>query len=204
MTAARVAAAALALLAGLGSACGPEPGGSAPEVLGTAPEFQLVDQRGLPFGSGDLAGRPWVANFVFTRCRGQCPPLGARMAELQREVAEGRLEPDLHLVSFSVDPEHDRPEVLAGYAERFGADPAHWSFLTGGREALWEISKLGFKLPVGDNPGNIDEPLFHSGRFVLVDRRGRIRGYYEALEPEGFAALLSSLRALAHETEATS
>lgn len=207
MTGARGAAVALALLAVLGSACRPEAGDSRvapPEVLGRAPEFRLVDQRGQPFGSEELEGRPWVADFIFTRCRVSCPPLGARMAELQRRLDDGRIEPELHLVSISVDPEHDRPEVLSEYAARFGADASHWSFLTGDRSQIWELSKIGFKLPVGDNPTDTDEPLFHSGRFVLVDRRGRIRGYYEALEPEGFASLLSSLQALADETEPTS
>ncbi len=192
--------AAAALAAGLALACGDlgaAPVASAPpQLLGEAPAFRLVDQQGLPFESAQLAGRLWVADFVFTRCRMTCPALSARMAELARELRDDPLAREVHLVSFSVDPEHDRPQLLAEYAARFHADPSRWSFLTGERAAIWELCAQGFKLPVGDAPANPDEPLFHSDRFVLVDRGGRIRGYYDALEPEGFASLLADLRAL--------
>jgi protein SCO1/2 len=194
----------LALLAGLGAGCGGEPPRAAPEVLGTAPGFRLVDQRGQPYGSAELAGRPWLADFIFTRCRMTCPPLTARMADLQRELGASESGREVHLVSFSVDPEHDRPEVLAEYAARYGADPSRWSFLTGDRQAIWELSAQGFKLPVGESPGRSDEPLFHSGRVVLVDGSGRIRGYYDVLEPEGYASLLADLRALDRAREGSS
>ena len=186
------AATALALLALVGPGCG-DPG---PEPLGPAPEFSLVDQSGEPFDSASLRGRLWVANFVFTRCAGICPMLTARMARLQQRLAEG-LGDEVRLVSFSVDPEHDRPPVLADYAARHRADPARWSFLTGERSRIWDLSTQGFKLAVGERPGDPDEPLFHSAKFVLVDRGGRIRGYYDALEAEGFEALERDLRRLA-------
>jgi protein SCO1/2 len=195
--------AALALGSAL-AACGEPLGGvgappPAPDVIGNAPEFALLDQVGAPFGSAELRDRLWVANFIFTRCTHTCPRLSARMAKLQRALRDDPLWNELHLVSFSVDPEHDRPQVLAGYAARYGADADHWSFLTGERETIWELSKGGFKLAVGEAPGNVEEPLFHSGRFVLVDGRGRIRGYYDALDEEGFDSLLTDLRALAAE-----
>lgn len=173
--------------------------GPAPEVVGSAPPFELVDQTGAAFGSAALRDRIWVANFVFTRCGHTCPRLSARMAELQQALRDDPLRDEVRLVSFSVDPEHDRPEVLTRYASRFGADPTRWSFLTGERAEIWALSRDGFKLGVGEAPGNVDEPLFHSGRFVLVDRRGGIRGYYDALEDDGFASLLADLRLLAAE-----
>ena len=180
------------LALGLG-ACGSDP---APEVLGPAPNFELIDQRGQPFGSDALDGRLWVANFVFTRCAGICPRLSARMARLQQVLEEEPLRDEVRLVSFSVDPEHDRPEVLAGYAERYRADPERWVFLTGTRDEIWELSRLGFRLAVDEDPGDPDEPLLHSGKFVLVDRAGRIRGYYDALEEPGFESLRADLRRL--------
>jgi protein SCO1/2 len=171
----------------------PEP----PPVIADAPAFQLVDQRGEAFGDADLDGRVWVADFIFTRCQGFCPRLSSRMAEIQEELRSQPAWQDLRLVSISVDPEHDRPSVLADYAQRYAADPEHWIFLTGEREQIWKLSREGFKLPVGENPGDVGEPLFHSGRFVLVDRKGRIRGYYEALEEDGRRALVDAVRALA-------
>ncbi len=179
------------------AACGQTPG--TPEVVGSAPEFELVDQSGAAFGSAGLRDRVWVANFVFTRCGHTCPRLSARMAKLQQSLRDQPFWSEVRLVSFSVDPEHDRPEVLTRYASRFGADSGHWSFLTGDRSTLWKLSRDGFKLAVGEAPGNPDEPLFHSAKFVLVDRRGGIRGYYDALEDEAFASLLSDLRAVAAE-----
>lgn len=171
--------------------------GEQPAVLGDSPDFTLTDQRGAGFGKRDLDGQLWVADFVFTRCASMCPRLTARMAELQEELRADPLWQELRLVSFSVDPEYDRPGVLAEYADRNGADPERWVFLTGGREEIWALSKDGFKLAVGEDPGNADEPLFHSGKFVLVDRDGRIRGYYDALDADGYSALLTDLRRLA-------
>jgi len=188
------ALALLALATSLAACPGGEPG---PEVLGQVPGFSLVDQRGRPFEGESLRGRLWVADFVFTRCAGTCPMLSARMARLQQTLAGEPRFDEVRLVSFSVDPEHDRPPVLAEYAARHGADPGRWLFLTGERARIWELSTAGFKLPVGEAPGDPDEPLFHSQSFVLVDRSGRIRGYYDALEDEGFEALKRDLRRLA-------
>ncbi len=202
----RVHGFAIALLAGV-FACGEDrPGapareGGAVSVLGEAPEFALLDQQGDEFRSADLRGKLWVADFVFTRCTSMCPRLTAAMAKLQGELSGKPLWDQVRLVSFSVDPEHDRPDVLAEYAERYQADRAHWTFATGTREEIWGLSVDGFKLPVGSQAGDADQPLFHSDRFVLVDRQGRIRGYYPALEPEGIPSLIDDLNAVAREDQ---
>jgi protein SCO1/2 len=103
--------------------------------------------------------------------------------------------PDVRLVSFTVDPEHDTPVVLAGYAKRFSADPGQWYFLTGPLATLNEIDREGFKL------GGMDGSLAHSTRFVLVDPRGRIRGYYHTDEDDGLKQLISDIRRLAKEED---
>ena len=171
-------------------------------LLGTAPEFRLVDQEGSAYGSADLAGRFWVADFVFSRCTSMCPLLTAAMAKLQSELEGDPLWSDLRLVSFSVDPGHDSPAVLADYAAKHEADPAHWKFLTGERDRIWTLSVDGFKLPVGDNPGGADTPLFHSDKFVLVDASGGIRGYYSGLDDGDREALVRDLRALHAQADA--
>src|SRR5213594_5132066 len=94
---------------------------------GTVSSFQLTNQNGQPFGSPQLAGKIWVADFVYTTCPGPCPLISSRMSELQKPLEKT----DVHLVSFSVDPEKDTPEVLDGYAGKLGADPERWDFLTG-------------------------------------------------------------------------
>ncbi|MFL6291353.1 MAG: SCO family protein [Thermoanaerobaculia bacterium] len=149
-------------------------------VLGRLPGFSLVNRDGRTIGLQDLAGTPWVADFIFTRCPASCPMMSARMARLNRSLPP---ELKVRLVSVSVDPAYDTPEVLERYARKLDA-PARWLFLTGGREAVRRLSVEGFKLGLDmePGPGIGPEPILHSTRFVLVDGEGRIRGYYEAFD----------------------
>src|SRR5438067_8145349 len=153
---------------------------------GTVPNFELVNQDAQPFGSRQLSGKIWVADFIFTNCPGPCPIISTRMSELQKPLAHR----DVHLVSFSVDPERDTPEVLRAYADKLRKEPLRWDFLTGPLEAIASLSHHGFKLAIAveEEPGT--GPV-HSTRFVLVDRRGTIRGYYDALAPDGVTKLLA-------------
>lgn len=170
----------------------PEP----PPVLGQLPEFTLTNRDGRPVSLGDLSGTLWVADFVFTRCPASCPMMTARMARLGRELPAGL---PVRFVSFSVDPDHDTPEVLERYAESFSA-PDPWLFLTGTREQILRLTIDGFKLGLEMSPPpemNAPEPILHSTRFVLVDGEGRIRGYYEAFDEESMKRLEADLRALA-------
>jgi len=109
---------------------------------GRVPSFQLVNQNGQSFGSTQLAGKIWIADFIYTTCPGPCPMISTRMSELQKPLEKT----DVHLVSFSVDPEKDKPEVLRGYAEKLHADPKRWDFLTGPKSTIYDLSHNGFKL----------------------------------------------------------
>ncbi len=171
-------------------------------VLGEAPRFQLTDQDGAEFDSGSLRGKLWVADFIFTRCTNMCPMLSGEMAKLQGTLRDDPLLREVRLVSFSVDPEYDRPAVLAEYAKRYDAETSHWTFATGLRDEIWELSVDGFKLAVGEDPGNVGQPLFHSDRFVLVDGDGRIRGYYGGMDSDALVRLVADLLSLAEEPEA--
>jgi protein SCO1/2 len=160
-------------------------------VLGKVPDFRLVDRDGRGVALGDLAGAPWIADFIFTRCVASCPMLSARMARLDRA-----LPAKISLVSFSVDPGWDTPAVLAQYAKAFAAS-RRWRFLTGGKEQIQRLSRQGFKLALEPGPGAAREAILHSTRFVLVDESGAIRGYYEALDPRALDRLAADARALA-------
>ncbi|MCC7147190.1 MAG: DUF420 domain-containing protein [Phycisphaeraceae bacterium] len=103
------------------------------------------------------------------------------------------------LISFSVDPGYDRPEVLREYAQANGADPGRWRFLTGTREEIWELCKASFMLGVGEDPGNVDMPVFHSTKFVLVDQEGKIRGYYDGLKMAELERLVKEIGVLGEE-----
>jgi protein SCO1/2 len=161
---------------------------------GTVPNFQLTNQNNQPFGSTQLAGKIWIADFIFTSCPGPCPMVSSRMSELQRPLEKT----DVHLVSFSVDPEKDTPDVLRGYADKLKAQPARWDFLTGSKSTIYDLSKNGFKLAVSDAGEEAGVPV-HSTRIVLVDRHGEIRGYYEATAADAVTKLLADTSHLLRE-----
>jgi protein SCO1/2 len=164
------------------------------QSYGTVPPFQLVNQNGQPFSSNQLAGKVWIADFIFTSCPGPCPMISSRMSELQKPLEKT----DVHLISFSVDPEKDTPEVLRGYAEKLHAQPARWDFLTGPKATIYDLTKNGFSLAVSDGSEEAGVPV-HSTRMVLVDRHGKIRGYYDALEPDAVTKLLADTSHLLRE-----
>ncbi len=145
------------------------------EILGHVPEFTLLERSGVPFGSADLQGRIWIANFIFTSCSGICPIMTSHMSELQNTLLKSGLA-TVKLVSFSVDPEVDTPEVLSRFAQKYGAQPGMWYFLTGRNDLIQELASRGFRLSAaGVDP---PEPIIHSNQFVLVDAARRIRKYY--------------------------
>jgi protein SCO1/2 len=174
----------LGLLVVLGCAPGP-----ALPVLGEVPAFRLTERSGDLFGSDDLRGRVWVADFIFTRCPDVCPAVTANMKRLEAHASGPTL------VSFSVDPVHDDPTVLAGYADRHEAGP-RWKFLTGGREAIAGLLKDGFHVAFGDG-GPPEAPITHSDRMVLVDETLHIRGYYRGRDPDDLSRLEADLARLA-------
>jgi protein SCO1/2 len=152
-----------------------------PQVLGQLPAFSLTAMDGKPFGSAELAGEVYVADFIFTRCVSICPRLTASMALLARRYDESGLP--VRLLSITVDPEHDTPERLAAYAAEHGLDARRWTLLTGSPEQITRVVRDGFRVPLGqpDTAGGIVD-IAHTGKFVLVDGQGRIRGYYDSDE----------------------
>ncbi|MEM7314379.1 MAG: SCO family protein, partial [Planctomycetota bacterium] len=143
------------------------------KVYGKVPQFELTNQDGKPFNSGDLDGDIWVANFFFCRCRSTCP-------EQSRQVAKLQNVDNVRFVSVTVEPEYDTPEALKKYGMNYEADFERWQFLTGSRKKIWDLSKKGFFLPVGDAPAEEAMPIFHSSKLILVDGEQQIRGFYES------------------------
>jgi protein SCO1/2 len=157
------------------------------EDYGIVPDFTLTSQTGQPFGSRNVAGHVWVANFVFTNCQGPCPRMSAQFRHLQQETGSPE---NLRFVSFTIDPARDTPVVLAEYAKRFQADPNRWVFLTGPASELNKLSSGPF------HAGEIDGSLTHSTRFALVDRENHIRGYYDSSDQEMMRQLVADIRTL--------
>jgi protein SCO1/2 len=164
---------------------------------GRAPTFELINQNGQPFGSAQLQGKIWIADFIYTTCPGPCPMISMRMSELQKPLEKT----DVHLVSFTVDPAKDTPDVLRAYGKTFQAQAGRWDFLTGPQSAIYNISRNGFKLAASDGSDEKGIPV-HSTRMVLVDRHGEIRGYYDATEADAMTRLLADTNHLLREQPA--
>jgi cytochrome oxidase Cu insertion factor (SCO1/SenC/PrrC family) len=164
------------------------------DSFGTIPPFSLVNQNNQPFGSAELVGKIWIADFVYTSCPGPCPMISSRMSELQKPLERT----DVHLVSISVDPGHDTPTVLHSYAEKLHAQANRWDFLTGSRATIYNLSRNGFKLAIDDGSRELGVPV-HSTRMILVDRHGTIRGYYDATAPDAITKILADTNHLLRE-----
>jgi cytochrome oxidase Cu insertion factor (SCO1/SenC/PrrC family) len=159
-----------------------------PPVLYPAGSYAgLVDQDGAPFSSQSLAGKPYVACFMFTSCNMICPRMNGHMVKLQRELPK-----EFHLASFTVDPAIDTPAKLKAYGQVVNADNSRWHFLTGDKEKLVDAAK-NLKLPYVDWPQN------HSGRILLIDAAGNIRGAYESNDDGQIAQLLKDAKTVAAE-----
>ncbi|HKX13499.1 MAG TPA: SCO family protein [bacterium] len=173
-------------------------------VLGQIPEFKLTSQEAKPFTHEEMKGKVWVADFIFTSCGGACPLMTERMKKsIQASLLDMKGEsgePPAKILSFSVDPERDTPEVLAQYAKDHGAEPGVWVFLTGPLDEITRTVVQGFKISMGKVPSqapNQDEiwEVVHGEQFLLIDRQGRIRGYYSS-EGSDLRRLLADLKFL--------
>ena len=159
-------------------------------IIGKIPAFDLVDQNSKQFTLKNLEGNVWLADFIFTTCSGPCPIMTERMGMVQHDLLETE---KLKFVSFTVNPDYDTPEVLKKYAQRFDADVGSWSFVTGKYEQIQELIVEGFKM------GDVEEIVFHSTRFALVDHEGNLRGYYSGTEPAEHDILTRDIHALIND-----
>jgi protein SCO1/2 len=161
-----------------------------PPVLGSVPAFRLVDQTGAVFGPERLAGRVWVANFIFTRCPSICPEMTGRLVRLQPRLGEA-----VELVSVSVDPDYDTPERMRAFAEQHRANSPRWHFLTGESREIQERVIPGFKVAF-TREGADFLGIVHGVHLVLVDGQGRIRGFYDSNDTEALERLVGDARQL--------
>ncbi|MDJ0839275.1 MAG: SCO family protein [Acidobacteriota bacterium] len=169
----------------------PENTGPPLPVLGKAPEFKLTDSSGQTFDSARLDGKVWVADFFFSSCGGPCPTMAKHMGVLQQNHQGNK---KVQLVNITVDPETDTPEKLNLYAKKLNADTSQWHFLTGPKEEIGRlVDKDGFRL------ASAEMLLSHSTRFVLVDRKGNVRGFYEGTEKEEVESLSEDIGRLLSE-----
>jgi protein SCO1/2 len=179
-------------------------------VLGQLPDFTLTNQNNQPVSLAKLRGQVWVADIIFTRCPGPCAKMTRHLAELQSELPADK---PVKLVTLTSDPEYDHPPVLKKYSERFGADASRWWFLTGDKPQIRRLAVEDFKFVVVEKKPEereIPEDLFiHSTWFVLVDQKGRVRGwtdregnlhaYYDSEDPAARKQILAGIKELLRE-----
>jgi protein SCO1/2 len=151
----------------------------------------MTDSSGKSFDGSILAGKVWVADFIYTTCPAECPMMTSKMHWVAKQVHG---EDDVRLVSISVDPARDTPPVLASFAHRFGGPTDQWIFLTGSRDTVHTLAYTTFHV------GDVIDKINHSTKFVLVDKRGHLRGYYSTFDQDGLPAMLKDLAALRHES----
>jgi len=165
--------------------------------FGIVPEFSFIERDGRRVTLAELKGKVWIVNFIYTNCPDTCPVQSAQMRQIQEDFKNDK---DLRLVSITVDPTRDTPQVLTQYAKRFSADPARWFFLTGEKETIYKFAQDGFRLGTVELPHEkrpeSGATHTHSPRFVLVDRDTQIRGYYVSTDPEAMKRLRSDLKVL--------
>lgn len=153
-----------------------------------APDFQLTDQDGRPFTLSSLRGKVVLMDFIFTRCPGPCPMLSLKFSHLQRKLGN-RLGKDVMLVSVSIDPQYDTPEILKAYAQRYNADLSGWKFLTGTtRDIITVAAEYGADYQRGPE-GIVDHRLLT----CVIDRDGMV--------VKEFVGVNHTVEELLHETE---
>lgn len=154
--------------------------------------FQFMDQNRQSFGLADLKNKVWVANFMFTHCTTVCPTLTANMAQLQKELKQSKIQAEL--VSFSVDPEKDDPDMLKTYIGKFSEDFTNWHGLTGyAFKDIQNFSRSNFKAAVEKDTAN--DQVIHGTSFYLVNKTGTIVAKYDGLEPP-YKQMVKDIKAL--------
>lgn len=158
------------------------------------PDFSFANQKGEMIGNEDMKGKITIVDFFFTSCPSICPVMSK---EMERVNDMFRDEYKVRILSISIDPEHDTPEVLQEYAKEHGADAGKWDFLSGEKLETYQLARCGFVLPTIDGMG-VPDDFVHSDKFVLIDEEGRIRGYYSGTNREDVDLLMLETKVLLH------
>jgi protein SCO1 len=166
----------------------------------TIADFELINQVGKTITQQDLKGKVYVADFFFTRCGNPtfCPRMSSELSRVQTKFIN---KPQVQLVSFTVDPEHDTPEVLRKYAQNYQADAEKWYFLTGSKKTIYDLAFSSFKVNALEEKDVVTPDFIHTSKLILVDEKGRIRGYYDGTSREDVDRLMLEIEILLYESK---
>lgn len=163
-------------------------------ILWTVPHFEYTAHDGKRISNSDLKGQIWIADFFYTRCVSACPILTAQLMILQRSIPD----PNVRFVSFTVDPEHDTPAVLAEYARTWNGDLSRWILLATENESRLRETAVGMRVAAQKTNDPVD-PIMHSNKFILVDASGNVRGLYDSTDAASMQKLIEHARLLANQ-----
>ncbi len=156
------------------------------------PEFTFTNQEGNPVGRKEMEGKVTIVDFFFTSCPSICPVMSKEMERVNDMFRE---EPKVQIMSISIDPEYDTPQILKTYADEHNAISGKWHFLTGPKDVTYQLARCGFVLPTLDGNG-VPDDFVHSDKFILIDELGRIRGYYSGTNREDVDLLMLETKVL--------
>jgi protein SCO1/2 len=173
--------------------------------IGPAPKFELTNQDNVKISNEFYKGKVYVLEFFFATCPSICPKMNSNMLIIQNTFFGN---PNFGIVSITIDPLHDTPEVLKEHAKLLGVKSSNWNFLTGNKDDIYNLSNKGFNIYVGEN-SKVVGGFEHSGLFALIDKKGNIRCrkddygnpilYYDGLEKKGIREIQQDIQALLKE-----
>jgi protein SCO1 len=164
-------------------------------VYSTIPDFAFINQKGDTVTEKNVEGKIYITDFFFTSCPTICPVMKRQMIKVYDKIKEN---PDVMILSHSIDPDHDTPAVLDQYAQDLGIKGTQWEFLTGSKEKIYDIGQ-GSYLVTAKEDNTAEGGYIHSGAFVLVDKERRVRGMYDGTTDEGTKKLLNDIDVLLAE-----
>jgi len=164
-------------------------------VYHTIGNFRLVNQDSATVTNETLDGKIYVADFFFTSCRSICPIMKTQMMRVYDAVED---DPDVAIVSHTIDPEYDTVGLLHDYAERLGVKSNKWHFLTGNKDSIYYLAQTSYFVTAMEDEAQ-EDGFIHSGAFLLIDRKGRIRGKYDGTKEEEVDKLLKDIELLRKE-----
>ena len=158
--------------------------------------FSFVNQDGKELSSSTLKGKMYAANFFFSTCQTICPKMATQMFRIQDKLHY--LNREFQMVSFTVNPEYDTPEILKKYSLEVHADNTLWNFATGSKKEIYEVARKGFLVNADEGDGGPDD-FVHTELVVLIDKEGCIRGFYDGTSLKDMDRLVDEVVVLAAE-----
>ncbi|WP_448698610.1 SCO family protein [Mucilaginibacter sp. AW1-3] len=162
-------------------------------IYATIPAFSFVNQYGKTITDKDLAGKIYVADFFFTSCPSICPIMQRNMLKVYNEFKN---DPNVKILSHTIDPKHDTIPVLKQYADKLGITGDMWWLLYGKKEEIYQIAEKNYLVSAKDDSA---QGYVHDGYFILVDKQKRIRGSYDGTDVKQVTQLVADMHTLEKE-----